>query len=114
MLETERKRHFFTASPDVIEGIVETFADEHDGEPDEGARSLCIYQFTDPTGGQRFLTVAVRTNQDGSSVEGNVTLRWRDEPDGQYVELAESLRDRLSSKVELLSLPEARKRKKDQ
>lgn len=91
--------------------MVQSFADEHGGAPDEGFRTLGIYRFSDTAGGSRFLSVAVRENTDDSPVNGNVTFRWRDEPDGKFEKRGHQLRDQLNNKFEMLGLGEARKLK---
>jgi hypothetical protein len=113
VLESHRERHFFTAEPQSVLEHLGGFSDQHGGQTGEGTSNLGFFRFSDPTGGKRFLTASVRVNEDDSDVTGNVTLRWRDEPEGDFDTLAEKLRDRLEDSFELLSLPEARRRKKE-
>lgn len=111
MLETERIRYFFTASPETIHKIVDKFSQNEGGNSEPGSRNIHIYRFSDSTGGRRFLTVSIRiTSEQSSGTSGNITLRWRDEPKGPYVEKAKQLIDEVEETHELLSLAEARQR----
>lgn len=98
MLRSERQRFFFREEPEQVNQLTAELADEYGGVPQEGISGLSLFRFEPDDGrGKRYLTVAVRVAGDSGPATGNITLRWRDEPEGAMETLAETIQDELNT-----------------
>lgn len=108
MLESHRVRKFFTEDPEGVAERVRDYARDHGGEAGSGFRSLAVFVFEpDDAYSRRFLSVAVRDRSSDPRGEatGNITLRFRDEPGGDYQERARELLGRLEEDFPLRDHP---------